>query len=316
MFGQDWQGDGRVLERLEMEAFLGLAAELHFGRTAERLHVTTGRVSQLIKKIERKVGAPLFERTNRSVRLTPLGHRLYDEVRPAYEEIQAALARAVSSTRAAAVEVLRVGFMGAAAGQVAHQAGQMFSEREPGWRVRIREVQLSDALARLHEGEVDILILALPITEPGIIVGPVLFSEARMLAVPASHALARRESVTLEDLADVALIRVSGALPGGWLSDLWPDRTPQGRPIAPGPEVETFMEALQAVASGTGAVIVGEQVTRFYVRPGIAYVPITGTPRLDRALVWLRSCSIPAIRPFTATALEAARLLHPTTPAP
>ncbi|MEU6315768.1 LysR family transcriptional regulator [Streptomyces sp. NPDC047014] len=316
MFGQDWQGDGRVLERLEMEAFLGLAAELHFGRTAERLHVTTGRVSQLIKKIERKVGAPLFERTNRSVRLTPLGHRLYDEVRPAYEEIQEALARAVSSTRAAVVEVLRVGFMGAAAGQVAHQAGAMFSEREPGWRVRIREVQLSGALARLHEGEVDILILALPITEPGIVVGPVLFSEARMLAVPASHALARRESVTPEDLADVALVRVCGAPPGGWLSDLWPDRTPQGRPIPPGPEVETFMEALQAVASGTGAVIVGEQVTRFYVRPGIAYVPITGTPRLDRALVWLRSCSVPAIRPFTATALEAARLLHPATPAP
>ncbi|MFE2166570.1 LysR family transcriptional regulator [Streptomyces sp. NPDC059447] len=296
-----------------MEAFLGLAAELHFGRTAERLHVTTGRVSQLIKKIERKVGAPLFERTNRSVRLTPLGHRLYDEVRPAYEEIQAALARAVSSTRAAAVEVLRVGFMGAAAGQIAHQAGDMFPEREPGWRVRIREVQLVDALARLREGDVDILILALPITEPDIVVGPVLFSESRMLAVPVRHALARRDSVTMEDLADVALVRVAGAPPGGWQSDLWPDRTPQGRPIAPGPEVETFMEALQAVASGTGAVIVGEQVTRFYIRPGIAYVPITGTPRLDRAPVWLRSCNTPAIRPFAATALDAARLLYPGT---
>ncbi|MER5362232.1 LysR family transcriptional regulator [Streptomyces sp. NPDC002785] len=304
-----------MLERLEIEAFLGLAAELHFGRTAERLHVTTGRVSQLIKKLERKVGAQLFERTNRSVRLTPLGHRLHDEVRPAYEEIQAAFARAVSSTRAT-VEVLRVGFMGAAAGQIAHQAGDMFPEREPGWRVRIREVQLFNALARLREGEVDILILALPVSEPDIVVGPVLFSEARMLAVPTSHALARRESVTTEDLAEVELVRVAGAQPGAWLSDLWPDRTPQGRPIAPGPEIETFMEALQVVASGTGAVVVGEQVTRFYTRPGIAYVPLTGTPRLDRALVWLRSYNSPAVRPFVATALEAARLLHPATPAP
>ncbi|MEU9161472.1 LysR family transcriptional regulator [Streptomyces sp. NPDC048424] len=298
-----------MLERLEMEAFLGLAVELHFGRTAERLHVTTGRVSQLIKKLERRVGAPLFERTNRSVRLTPLGQRLYDEVRPAYEEIQAAFARAVSSTRAT-VDTLRVGFMGAAAGQIAHQAGDMFPEREPGWRVRIREVQLFNALARLREGEVDVLILALPISEPDIVVGPVLFSEARMLAVPANHALARRESVTMEDLADVALVRVAGTPPGAWLSELWPDRTPQGRPIAPGPEIETFMEALQVVASGTGAVIVGEQVTRFYTRPGIAYVPLTGIPRLDRAPVWLKSYNSPALRPFVATALESARRLR------
>ncbi|MFB7781922.1 LysR family transcriptional regulator [Streptomyces vinaceus] len=293
-----------------MEAFLRLAEELHFGRTAERLHVTTGRVSQLIKKLERRVGAPLFERTNRSVRLTPLGHQLHDGVRPAYEEIQAAFARAVSTTRAT-VDVLRVGFMGAAAGQIAHRAGDMLPEREPGWRVRIREVQLFNALERLRDGEVDTLILALPVDEPDIVVGPVLFSEARMLAVPESHALARRDSVTMEDLADVALVRVVGARPGAWLSDLWPERTPQGRAIAPGPEIETFMEALQVVASGTGAVIVGEQVTRFYARPGIAYVPLTGTPRLDRAIVWLRSYNSPALRPFVATALDAARLLHP-----
>ncbi|EFL19433.1 LysR family transcriptional regulator [Streptomyces sp. C] len=299
-----------MLERLEMEAFLGLAAELHFGRTAERLHVSTGRISQLIKVIERKVGAPLFERNNRSVRLTPLGHRLRDEVRPAYEEIQAAFARAVSSSRATS-EVLRVGFIGAAAGQVVHQAADRFPEREPGRRVRLREVQLFDALARLREREIDILILHLPIAEPGIVVGPVILSERQMLALPADHALARRESLTMEDLADVALLRVAGVGPGTWLSDRWPDRTPQGRPIAPGPEIETFLEALQVIASGTGAGIVGEQVTRFYGRPDIAYVPITDMPYMAWAPVWLGSHESSAVRPFVATVLEASRLLYP-----
>ncbi|MFC0052296.1 helix-turn-helix domain-containing protein [Streptomyces actinomycinicus] len=69
-----------LLERAEVETFLALAEELHFGRVAERLGLTTGRVSQTIKKLERRIGAPLFERTTRQGRHDPArprtGHRL------------------------------------------------------------------------------------------------------------------------------------------------------------------------------------------------------------------------------------------------
>jgi hypothetical protein len=53
-----------VVEQRDVEIFLTLAEELHFGRTAERLHVSTARVSQSIAKWERRVGVPLFERTS------------------------------------------------------------------------------------------------------------------------------------------------------------------------------------------------------------------------------------------------------------
>ena len=59
-----------MLERHELDAFLTLAEELHFGRTAERLHISTTRVSQTIAKLERRVGVPLFNRTSRRVELT------------------------------------------------------------------------------------------------------------------------------------------------------------------------------------------------------------------------------------------------------
>ncbi|GAA3168057.1 LysR family transcriptional regulator [Nonomuraea salmonea] len=49
-----------MLERHELEAFLTLAEELHFGRTAERLRVSTARISQTIAKLERRTGVPLF----------------------------------------------------------------------------------------------------------------------------------------------------------------------------------------------------------------------------------------------------------------
>ncbi|MGW6843888.1 LysR family transcriptional regulator [Streptomyces sp. NPDC054958] len=298
-----------MLERLEAEAFLTLAEELHFGHTAERLHVTTGRVSQIIKKLERRIGAPLFERTNRSVRLTPTGHRFYEDLRPAYEQIQAALARAVDSARPT-LSVLRVGFVGAAAGQVAHQARDLFPEREPGWRVHIREVQLVDALARLREDDVDILILHLPVSGADMVVGPVVISESRMLAIPADHPLAGRTSVSMEDITGVPLLRVAGVQPGDWLSDRWPDRTPQGRPIPEGPEIETFLEALQVIGSGIGATVVGAQVTRFYIRPDIAYVPLSDAPPLDWAPVWLKSNNTAAIRAFAHTTLEVAQRIY------
>ncbi|NUS17670.1 MAG: LysR family transcriptional regulator, partial [Streptomyces sp.] len=105
------------MERYEIEAFLALAEELHFGRTAVRLRITTARVSQVIGKLERRVGAPLFERTSRSVSLTPIGRRLHEDLRPAFERLEAALATAVAAGRGVTGE-LRVGFVGAAAGRL------------------------------------------------------------------------------------------------------------------------------------------------------------------------------------------------------
>ncbi|WJV44920.1 helix-turn-helix domain-containing protein [Streptomyces flavofungini] len=78
------KGRAAVLERVDLEALLTAAEELHFGRTAERIHLTTGRVSQTIRKLERHIGTPLLERTSRDVRLTPAGRQLYDDVLPPY----------------------------------------------------------------------------------------------------------------------------------------------------------------------------------------------------------------------------------------
>jgi Bacterial regulatory helix-turn-helix protein, lysR family len=64
------------VDTTEIEVFLVLAEELHFGRTAERLRLPQPRVSRLVAALERRVGGTLFERTSRRVRLTPLGQQL------------------------------------------------------------------------------------------------------------------------------------------------------------------------------------------------------------------------------------------------
>ena len=86
--------------------------------------MSTARVSQTIKKLERRVGAPLFNRTSRRVELTPIGQRLYDDLRPAREMIETAFERAVRSGRGI-TGTLHVGFVGAAGGQLLSDAAAL-----------------------------------------------------------------------------------------------------------------------------------------------------------------------------------------------
>src|SRR3954453_15045174 len=98
-----------MLERHELEAFLAVAEELHFGHAAERLRISTTRVSQTIRKLERRVGVALFNRTSRRVELSPAGETLYEDPRPAWQQIPAAVDRATQTGRGFA-GVLRVCF--------------------------------------------------------------------------------------------------------------------------------------------------------------------------------------------------------------
>ena len=73
------------MELHQLEAFLAVAEELHFGRAADRLHVAQPPLSRTIKQLERDLGAHLFERTTRNVRLTGAGEALLEPARQALE---------------------------------------------------------------------------------------------------------------------------------------------------------------------------------------------------------------------------------------
>ncbi|TQS24821.1 LysR family transcriptional regulator [Microbispora sp. KK1-11] len=290
-----------MLERHELEAFLTLAEELHFGRTAERLRVSTARISQTIAKLERRVGVPLFDRTSRRVELTPLGRRLHEEVRPAWQQITSAFEQAVAAGRGL-TGTLRVAFVGAAGGQLLVGAAELLRQREPGCDVQLREAQMVDLMPWLRAGEVDVALGTFPIEEPGIATGPVLVSEARMLAVPSGHPFARRESVSLEDLARVPLLQLPGTLPDSLREDRTPRTTPSGRVIEPGPSAATFNEMLTLIGAGHGVFPVGAQARRYYVRPDVAYIPFSDAPPLRWGLLWRADNSTARVRAFVRAA--------------
>lgn len=291
-----------VLERYEVETFLTLAEELHFGRTAERLRVTTGRISHVVRKLERRIGAPLFERTSRVVRLTPIGARLADDLRPLVAAMEEAVGRAVEAGRGLTGE-LRVAFVGESTAPILLRAVTLFSERHPDCVVHVHEAPLATTRSSLRDGTIDVLIASYPFD--GMANGPALLHEQRVLAVAADHPLAGAESVSLEALAEHPVVQYPAVTSAGFKRDRTPDRTPSGRPVPKGPVGNTFPELLSLVAMGRGVLPVGEQTRRYHPRPDLAYVPIRDAPPIRRGPVWLASNTTTRVREFVRAAVDA-----------
>ncbi|MGW5715454.1 LysR family transcriptional regulator [Amycolatopsis sp. NPDC003865] len=283
-----------MAETREVESFLTLAEELHFGRTAERLRVSTAQVSQTIRKLERRIGAPLFARTSRRVELTPVGRQLLADLGPAWAAVEAALDRAVEAGRGV-TGTLRVAFGDAAGGQLLAGVAELFRRRMPGCEVEFREARPAEVLPWLREGEVDVVLAGLPLDGPGLVTGPVLVRERRFLAMAAGHPFARRDTVAVSDLARVTVLRC--ALPDPWLDEHAPAAVTRPR--------AGLQELLTLAGAGEGVLPVGAHLRRYYPRPDVAYVPLAGAPPLEWGLVWREE---PArVRAFAEAAVELVR---------
>ncbi|MEV6305491.1 LysR family transcriptional regulator [Actinoplanes sp. NPDC051861] len=291
------------MELRDIEIFLALAEELHFGRTAERLHVSQARVSQSVKQQERRIGGALFERTSRSVRLTPLGARLRERLAAGYGEILAGIEEATAAARGQS-GTLTVGTFDTQAQHLA-AALDLFRQRHPRCELRMREVLPTDPFAGLRSGRVDVAVLWLPVREPDLAVGPELFTESRVLAVAPGHPLAGRAQVTMEVLGDHPVIQPDGPIPDYVWQAHTPAVTPSGRPVKPGATVTTLAEAFSAISTGDVISPIGADAAATRLRHDIAFVPITDAPLMRYAPVWRNASETSLIRAFVQAAEDA-----------
>ncbi|MFT2016415.1 LysR family transcriptional regulator [Streptomyces sp. 796.1] len=290
------------MEQRDIEIFLTLADELHFGRTAERLHVSSARISQAVKKLEHRIGARLFDRTSRLVALTPIGSRLRDDLAPAYEQIQAAVARAIEAGRGGG-GVLRVGFIGAGVGMFVYEVAEVFRARHTAGEVQALEQRYADATTLLAGDEIDVLLCVAPALWAGMSESPVLFSEAPVLAVSARHPFARRAAVRLDDLARTVVLRPRLLTPEVDALAV-PPATPAGHPVERGPDFGTIQEMLALVGAGRGVYPVPAHAQRFDSRPDVAYVPIEDAQPFDWRLLWRTASTTEQLRGFVRAAQD------------
>ncbi|WP_424642430.1 LysR family transcriptional regulator [Embleya sp. AB8] len=295
-----------------MEIFLTLAEELHFGRTAARLHISPALVTQTVKKTERRLGVTLFARTSRRVALTEVGRCLRDDLLPLYQGIRVALDRAELAGRGI-TGTLTVGFMGTQAGRFVSAAHNVFERRNPDCAVRVIEAQLHHHATQLPDGTADLLLLPLPIEEPDLTVGPVITRSPRYMCLPTGHRLAERAEISAEELAGETFVGLPGSVPAYWTDFHMPRHTPGGREFHRYPEpCGTYAEVLTLVAAGRAIAPGDAQLPLLYQRPDVVFAKVTDLPPVEHALVW-RTSDDPdkRIRAFADVVVEIAPALTP-----
>ncbi|MEV0996341.1 LysR family transcriptional regulator [Nonomuraea sp. NPDC050202] len=290
------------MEFRELECFIVLSEELHFARTAERLYLSPGRVSQLMRSLETRIGGRLFDRTSRRVRLTPLGERFLADLRPAYD----GMAQAVTRAKAAAREVtgvVRVGFL-ATPTDVVTGSVRAFERRNPGCAVELVEIPLSDPFSKLRAGQVDIAFTLLPVDEPDLATGEGLNHVSHLLGLSVRHPLAGRAGLGVEELASVPLIGLDGPAPRWWHERISPSVTPSGRSISRAGKVATTQEGLTQVALNRGGMLFCTPTALQLARPDLSFVPVTGLPPSVLGLAWVRGRETAAVRAFNEAAVR------------
>jgi DNA-binding transcriptional LysR family regulator len=290
-----------VLDAGEIEAFLAVADELHFGRAADSMRLTTSRVSQLIRALERRVGAPLFERTSRRVSLTAVGEQLLADIRPAHRQLGRALDRAQRAARQR-TELLRIGFVNSLTDTVPRALVAAFGDAYPGRTLAPSRFPLLEFAQLLARGQIDMAVPWLPASPdlldlPGLRFGPVFMRRQRALLVSTAHPLARLREVDAEELANHAVVFLPA--PSQAYADAWtPPVTPGGRPI---PRVHRFTsiyleEVYGILRSGDVAhlSLIGPHIGH-NTRSDLAVVPVTGLGPIVMAPAWSESREDPMI---------------------
>jgi DNA-binding transcriptional LysR family regulator len=180
---------------------------------------------------------------------------------------------------------------------------ETFRSRHPQWELRLRVSAYRDPFAQLRNGEVDVLVTWLPVEEPDLTVGPLLFAEPRVLAVAGGHALTRWSSVSLEAVSDFQHLAVESA-PGYWYDRYVPKFTPKGRLIDRTANANNIEEVFMHTVLDETVALFPVHVSRYFPRPDIAYLPVTDMDALSYGLVWLSAAENDLIRAFARVARD------------
>jgi DNA-binding transcriptional LysR family regulator len=274
--------------------FLVLAETLHFGRAAQKLHITQPPLTLAIQQLEARLGVPLFERTRRQVSLTPAGQALIEPVRQMLQQA-AALAGIAQSAGHGAVGRLRLGFVSTVGFGPLPLWLRGFREAEPGIEMVLREATTDVQLRAFEQGEADAgFVLHAPNMAPEGGAQPLsrlsVSIEPMVLAVPEASPLNSARRLTLAQiLAQPLIIFPRGIAPSLYDAVLaFYHRHSASLVIAQ--EAIQMQTIVNLVSAGLGLAWVPESVTTLQ-RPGVVYrrLPtalVAAAPRAETSLVW------------------------------
>lgn len=290
-----------------LEAFVAVAEELHFGRAAERLHLSQPPLSNRIRQLESELRIQLFVRNTRSVSLTDEGARLLTAARRVLNEVEATreLADAISSGEEGRV---RIGFAGASSQRALPVLASAVRAAHPRIELALQsQTYVFTALEMLLDGSLDLAFARLPIAHDELAYRVVEVEEL-LCALPTSHPLTATREVRVADLVHEDFISLSedqGSILQSTMMSLCASAGFRPRITQVAPDSNTV---LALVAAGAGVTITLSSVRRVQT-VGIAYRPlIDARPRhMLAVLAWRKDNPSPALRHVLEVSLTALR---------
>ena len=188
----------------ELRYVVAVGRERHFGRAAEACFVSQPTLSVAIKKLEEELGIVIFERGGSDVSVTPIGAQIVEQAQLVLEHAQA-LKELAKGGKDPLSGPLKLGIIYTIGPYLLPQLVKQIIEQTPQMPLILQENFTVKLLELLRSGEIDVAILAEPFSESGLVT-QALYDEPFVVAVPKDHALAKRKSISSEELKSQTML--------------------------------------------------------------------------------------------------------------
>ena len=261
------------MELRHLRYFVAVAQERNFSRAAEKLNIAQPPLSRQIKELEFDIGAELFDRKTRPLRLTDAGRLLYEQAVQAlagFDQVRGTMARYFE----AGARHYMIGFVGSIlCGRLPQVIRQFRARMGEGVAVSLIEMGSLEQATALREGRIDVGFGRLRVNDEGFR-RIVLTKERLVAALPADHAFARQHAaLTLEQLAAEPVILYPRPFRPSYADQVLSLFEDHGLSLHRRQEVRELQAALGMVAAGAGVSLVPASA-QIMDRPDLVFRPI------------------------------------------
>lgn len=282
------------MDMRHLRCLVAVAEELHFGRAAERLHLTQPPVSLAIKELESELGVKLFERTSRRIALTRSGEDALRDARTVLAAADTMLRRSRESAQGL-MGALSIGFISLPAYSFLPTMLRGFTEDYPRVKLALQEGTTDQIVHDVESGNLDLgLVFRIP-ELPAALSSRLVHAEPLVVALPANHRLAASRRIALEQLAHERFLGferhqgplmfdavVATCMRHGFSPQLFPAR-----------QMHTIVSL---VSGGIGVALVPACVEALQ-REGVVYRSMKGDKTIvETVAIWRRSDPSPLVK--------------------
>lgn len=282
----------------ELRYIVTLAQEQHFGRAAERCHVSQPTLSVAVKKLEDELGVALFERSKTRVSPTPMGEQIVAQSQNVLEQA-AAIKDIASAGKDQLNSPLKVGAIFTIGPYLFPHFIPELQTIAPDMPLYVEESYTATLRQRLRKGELDVIIISLPFTEADVVT-QTLYEEPFVALLPANHPLASKAEISAKDLVNENLLMLGeGHCFRDQILDNLPDldgklsNDKSGNPIKTATEGSSLETLRHMVASGMGVTLLPESAAISPYTPGSLVIRPLADQHAKRAVALAWRASFP-----------------------